>query len=185
MGLFKRKNSEIWQMRFQVNGKPVRRSTGTANKKLAQRILDAKKGEVAEGRFKLKRSASMGFDKLVDEFLETHSKVEKKSYERDYYIGQSFKRYFKNVKIENIKFFDIKKWREWRISQKTKQGKSISRASVNRELAFLKTMFNFAIDAEWLDENPALSLFHGAFCCIMSTLSLERSTWRRPTFPWT
>jgi hypothetical protein len=36
MGLFKRTNSECWQMCFFQEGRKVRMSTGTANRRLAQ-----------------------------------------------------------------------------------------------------------------------------------------------------
>ena len=39
MPLYKRKDSNIWQMCFFVNGQKVRKSTKTTNKKVAQSVL--------------------------------------------------------------------------------------------------------------------------------------------------
>jgi len=43
MALYKRKDSDVWQMCFFVNGRKVRRSTKTTNKKVAQRIYEKAK----------------------------------------------------------------------------------------------------------------------------------------------
>jgi hypothetical protein len=59
------------------------------------------------------------------------------------------------MKIGSITPYHIKSWREWRSKQKTKKGTRISKATLNRELAFLKTMFNLAEEWNWLKENPA------------------------------
>jgi len=48
MGLYKR--GSVWGMSFNCQGRQIRRSTETADKKLAQRSLDKVKGEIAEGK---------------------------------------------------------------------------------------------------------------------------------------
>lgn len=142
-------------MCFFVNGKRVRMSAKTTNKKIAQKIYDTLKGQVAEGKFKLRTRPNVTFEEMVNEFLEKHSKVEKASYERDFFIGENLKKYFKSTPLENVTPYDIKAWRQWRSEHKTRKGTLLSKASLNRELAFLKTMFNLAVEWEWLDENPA------------------------------
>jgi len=49
MGLSKR--GRVWWMNFTFQGKQIRRSTETSDRKIAQRILDKVKGEVAEGKW--------------------------------------------------------------------------------------------------------------------------------------
>ncbi|MBU2622961.1 MAG: hypothetical protein KKD92_11655 [Proteobacteria bacterium] len=48
MSLYKR--NSVWWMRFTHNGVQHRRSTETEDRKLAQRIFDKLKGEIAEGK---------------------------------------------------------------------------------------------------------------------------------------
>ena len=159
MGLFKRKKSGLWQMCLFVNGKRVRMSTKTTNKKIAQKIYDKIKGQIAEGTFKLESPTPvLGFDQMVDEFLEKHSKVEKASYERDMYIGKNLKKYFKSTPLDQIKPYNIKCWRQWRSKHTTNRGTLVSKATLNRELAFMKTMFNMAVEWNYLAENPAIKL---------------------------
>ena len=155
MGLYKRPNSSNWQMCFFVNGKKVRMSANTSNKKVAQRIYDSLKGQVAEGKFKITTSSDMPFSRLVDEFIEKHSKVEKESYKTDILLGRQLKKYFGNRPIGKITALEIKEWRKWRSEHITRKGARITKASLNRELCFLKTMFSHALEWEWLSENPA------------------------------
>ena len=155
MGLVKRKASECWQMSFFLEGRKVRKSTGTSNKKVAQKIYDAVRLRLAQGNYDAKLKPSMPFFDLVDEFLEKHSKVEKASYKRDKVIGDALKTYFGRTPIGEISPYDIKEWRKWRAQHVTRTGNLITKASLNRELAFMKTMFNLAVEWGWLKENSA------------------------------
>jgi hypothetical protein len=56
MGLYKR--GSVWWMSFTHHGEQFRRSTETEDKKLAIRIFDKLKGDIAEGKW---------FEKLPDE----------------------------------------------------------------------------------------------------------------------
>ncbi len=154
MGLYKRQSSECWQMCFFLEGRRVRKSTKTSNKKIAQRIYDRTKWQIAEGIYNKQKKTDMPFYQLVNEFLEKHSRVEKASYKRDWYSGENLKKFFGKMPIGQITPYDLKEWRKWRKQQKTYKGTLVKKATVNRELAFLKTMFNFAVECGWIDGNP-------------------------------
>jgi len=65
MGLFKR--GSVWWIGFTCRGKRYRESTGIADRKLAQRILDKVKGEIAEGKwFEKSPGESKTFGELMD-----------------------------------------------------------------------------------------------------------------------
>lgn len=155
MGLFKRKGSKCWQMCFFLEGRKVRKSTKTTNKKIAQRIHDRTKWQIAESTYNPNRKIEMPFSELVDEFLEKHSKAGKKSYKRDQVIARVLKQHFRTKSIGDIGSYNIKVWMHNRLQHITRKGTFITKASVNRELAFLKTMFNFAVEWDWVDSNPA------------------------------
>jgi len=155
MGLFKRKGSKCWQMCFFLEGRKVRKSTKTTNKKIAQKIYDRTRWQIAEGAYDRQLKADMPFFQLEAEFLEKHSKVEKASYKRDVISGELLKRYFGKMLIGEIRAYDIKEWRQWRLQHITNKGTPVKKATVNRDLSFLKTMFNMAVQWGWLKENPA------------------------------
>ena len=154
MGLFKRKNSECWHMCFFLEGRKVRKSTGTSNKRGALKIYDSARLRVAQGTYDEKTCHDMTFSELADQFLQKHCLVEKSSYKRDQVSAKVLKSYFGNKTIGTINLLDIKKWRKWRMERITRTGTPITRAAVNRELAFMKTMFNFAIECGWIKANP-------------------------------
>jgi len=158
MPLYKRNGSKHWQMIFFMNGRKVRMSTKTSNKRVAEKIYATKKIEISEGTFLLQRNLKMTFEELLYEVIENYSKVEKKSFKRDIVSGKSLNRYFKGMLIKNISPYLITKWRKWRTEQKTNKGTIISPASVNRELAFLKKMLNLAVEWDLIAKNPAKSI---------------------------
>lgn len=51
MGLYRRKDSSVWWMSFSFQSRQYQKSTGTEDKKLAQRIYDVVKGKTASGKW--------------------------------------------------------------------------------------------------------------------------------------
>jgi hypothetical protein len=50
MSLFQYKGSKVWTMDFQVGGQRVRETTGTPNRRLAERIEQKRKQDIEAGR---------------------------------------------------------------------------------------------------------------------------------------
>src|SRR5262249_44174111 len=76
MGLYKR--GDMWWMRLTVQGQTVRRSTKTTDRRLAGRILDKVKGEIAENRwFSHFPGEDRTFRELMDKYLTEHSEPNK------------------------------------------------------------------------------------------------------------
>ena len=72
MGLFKR--GSVWWMSFTYQGKQMRRSTETDDRKLAKRILDKVRGEIAEGKwFEKLPGEHKTFKELMEKYMEEHS----------------------------------------------------------------------------------------------------------------
>jgi len=76
-------------MVFFQDGRRVRQSTGTSNRRLAQKIFDETKAQVVVGTFRpqLELKTEATFTELVDEFLAKHCRAEKRSWKRDESIG--------------------------------------------------------------------------------------------------
>ena len=84
MGLYKR--GSVWWMSFTYQGKQYRQPTETEDKKLAQRILDKVKGEIAEGKwFEKLPGEDKTFEELMKKYMAEHSARNKapKSHVRD------------------------------------------------------------------------------------------------------
>jgi hypothetical protein len=91
MALYKR--GSVWWMCFTYNGKQVRKPTETTDKKLAQRIYDKIKGEIAEGKwFERLPGESITFREMIEKYMSEHSKINKaqSGYSDD--VGRFFRR---------------------------------------------------------------------------------------------
>jgi len=77
MGLYKR--GSVWWMDFVYRGKRVRKSTETEDRKLAHRIYDKIKGEIAEGKWFPEQieQEKVFFKDVMLRYLEQYSKPNK------------------------------------------------------------------------------------------------------------
>ena len=148
MGLYKR--GKVWHMSFVYKGRRYRKSTGNADRKLAQRILDKVKGEIAEGKwFEKLPGEDKTFREMMEKFLDEHAsrKASYKSYQS--YV-RSLNPFFGNYTLAGITPKVINEYKLKRRNDGVKPG------SINRELATLKKAFNLALkEWEWVRENPA------------------------------
>ena len=91
MALYRR--NLVWWMRFQYQGRQIRRSTETTDKKLAERIYGKVLGLIAEGKW---FDRPPGHDKrvtdMLDRYLTEHSAPNKAAttHRRDQSLGGAF-----------------------------------------------------------------------------------------------
>ena len=143
------KRGSVWWMSFVYQGKRYRISIETSDRKRAQKIYDAIKGQIAENRW-IERS--LGEDNIFTEMMEKYL-VEHASQKAS---ARQYKGYVKNL----LKFFgdcSIKEITPSLVNQfKIKRRKDgVGPASINRELAILKNAFNIASRQwEWVGDNP-------------------------------
>jgi integrase len=112
------------------------------------------KREVFENRYGLRR---MGKDKLsefIDETFLPWSRLNKRSWRDDEYIGATLKKYFGGKTFEEISPVLIEKFKGDRLKGTTKKGTQRSPATVNREFDVLKKIFSLAIDHNKITMNP-------------------------------
>jgi integrase len=151
MGIYRR--GQVWWMSFTYKGKKYRESTETRDKKLAQRIYDKIKGEIAEGKwFERLPGEEKTFREMMEKYLNEYAskKVSAKSFQGYakkpiLYLGDYL---LCEITPKIINEFKIK-----RVSEGVKP------ATVNRELATMKKAFNLAVkEWEWVRENPVLKV---------------------------
>ena len=146
MGVYRKDN--VFFIDYYVNGRRRREKIGTS-RKLAETVLAKRKVDIAEGKFlDIRTSKKIKFEIFADEFLNLHSKVNKKSWKSDLYNLHSLGKYFDGKYLYEISVKDIEGYKSDRI-------KSAAPATVNRELATLKTMLNKAVLWGKLKESPA------------------------------
>ncbi len=152
MGLFKR--GRVWWMSFTCQGKQFRESTETENRKLAQKILDKTKGEIAEGKwFKKLEGDDRNFGEMVDKYMQEHSIPKKASADRDQVSLVHLRPYFEEYAVAAITPRMINEYKNKRREE------GASPATINRELALTKHAFNLALkEWGWVAENPVMKV---------------------------
>lgn len=146
-GVFKR--GRIWYISYYANGRRCKEAYGE-NKKAAEMALHKRKAEIAEGRFlDVRKKEKIKFEDLAKEFIELHSKLNKRPRvaRRDQFLINRLGASFNGKYLYEITPQDIERYKAERI-------KDVAPATVNRELACLKCMYNKAITWGKADDNP-------------------------------
>lgn len=144
-----------WYIDYYVNGRRKREKVGPS-KKLAEIVLQKRKVQIAEGKFlDIRRRERIKIDDFAEEFLNLHSKPNKKSWKSDEYNLKAILPFFKGRYLYDITTQDVEKYKAERANDVVGKNKKISPATVNRELATLKTMFSKAVAWGKLKDSPA------------------------------
>lgn len=144
--VFKKRNQ--WWIDYRTEGRRVRIPVGES-KKLAQNVLSKKLTEIAENRhLDVQRTQKVKFEDFVNDYIELHAK-HKKSFRSSYLNSiKHLLREFSGRFLDEIDAYSI-------ATYKNKRQQIVSDASVNRELACLKSIFNKAIEWQKIKESPA------------------------------
>jgi integrase len=147
MGLYKR--GKVWWMSFVCKGGHYRESTETKDRKLAQRIYDKVKGEIAEGKW---------FEKLPGEDKTFREMMGR--FESEYFSNLAS---FKGCKS----YFDglVSHFGDYTLAEITpnlvndfknkRKAMGVKPATIQRQLAIMSRAFNLAIQEwEWCKDNP-------------------------------
>jgi len=134
-----------------IDGVPADKITKTR----ASETLHIRKAEIAEGKLNLANTRNpVRFEKLVRVFIDDYSKINKKSWQRDETSSKPLLEFFHGKNLSYITQGRVNRYKAQRLSTTSGLKKPISKATVNRELAFLKKMLNFAVEEKMLDKNP-------------------------------
>ncbi len=141
-----------WYVDFTFNKKRIRQFGGytkeqarTTLAKMRIEKLDEKLG------YKKPTQPDIGFVEFAREFIEIYSKQNKKSWKRDEFSLISLSPFFKGKTIQDIGPEFVERY-------KAKRKTEVSPATVNRDLAFLKTMFNKAVEWGRLESSPVTNV---------------------------
>ncbi len=149
MGLYKR--HKVWWMSLMYQGKQVRRSSGTSQRRLAEAILGKVKANIVEGRyFDVLEEQERTFRELMERFMtERVSKSSPMSVRRAHGILAHLVPFFGEKTLVEITPPLIADY-------KTKRREDgAAPATLNKELGLVKAAFNLAIrEWEWCRDNP-------------------------------
>jgi integrase len=141
MAVFKKQG--VYWIDYYVDGHRKRERIGP-DKKLAETVLKKRKVEIAEGKFlEKKRPITTIFDELTQAYL-IYSRENKRSWDRDERSVKALAEVFSGKRLTEITPAAIERYKSWRLSSISRHGRHPRPATVNRELACLKHMFNVA-----------------------------------------
>lgn len=143
-GIYLRGN--VWWIRYSYQGQLIRQSIGP-DRRLAEQALQAIRGDIVRGSFKLRRiEERRTFAEMAREYIT--EKAEKRSLARDKASFGNLAPVFGKKPLHLITRRDIEAYSRERVSK-------VKGATVNRELALLRHLFNIAIEKGYTDYNPA------------------------------
>lgn len=155
MGLYKRKDSQVWWLSFCAGGRQHRVSSETDNRELAQRILRSIEGKVAEGKWfpeTKTEQVEYSFAELADRYS-AWAEGRQRAYEcwKRYVIKQLVRR-FGHMKLHMFNTRLLEQFQSERLKKGNKP------ATVNRLIAVISHMFTKALDWEMLERAKVSSI---------------------------
>lgn len=139
------KRGDVYWFNFRFNGRKVQMSTKTSNRQAAKEIEAAYRVKLARGEagIETKREAPT-FEQAMKDFL-SWSKGENRpnTYRRYEISSKPLLKYFKDTPLDKITSDNVERYKTARSKQKGIRTKEkLKPATVNRELACLKALFN-------------------------------------------
>jgi integrase len=164
VGLYKRQDSRFWWMDYTAKGEQRCESTKTSSKELANKIWKQREAEIALGRFQVGWPGErMTFAELCEEFSHSHSSMlSPKGQENHQNFIKHLRAYFGDRRLTEIDERTVVEYRNYRRRQPLTWNpkRTVKGATVNREVAFLHCIFQFALRRKYIGENPTVGVKH-------------------------
>ncbi len=166
MGVYKR--GDRWWVRHTIPGaKQIREAVSfkgvkpeDITERMAEDYLAILRSEVVQGKYdNVVNKKAIRFEQLIQrylEYVETYKTYH--SYERDVTSAKHLSRFFKGKPINNLTSWQVEKYLSARQKEATIYGRPPSNASLNREIAMLRHMYNKAIEWNLVSSNPAAKI---------------------------
>ena len=140
------RRGRLWWMAYVVDGRQRCESTGTTNKRLAQKILNLRIAEIIEGRYRLPKSNPPKLREWAAQFLDTISHLDTKQTYKS--CINTLNEFFGPVPLSQIGAARIE---EFKVAR-TKAG--AGPAIINRNLAVLRRMLKLAARQRLIARSP-------------------------------
>jgi len=151
-----KRNNKYW-IAFYNDGRLIREAV-SFDRETAEKALKTRQADVIRKRFRLPKTEKMSFEEMARQYLDW-SKTNKKSWLRDAVSLKNLVPFFGDFKLADITPLLIEQYKgkrknTVRISKVKKIKTQPANATINRELALLKHLFNLAAKWDYVDSNP-------------------------------
>src|SRR5690348_7750070 len=143
----KRHRSPIWWMSFVHYGQQHCESTGVTNRRAAQKIYDAKRGAIAEGRFEVLKKHAPCLKDWAEKYLKS---VQHPNTRRRYAASkENLIAFFgQDAKLEHLRGDRIEEFKSAR------RAEGVKAATLNRDLRFMAQILKQAERERYIARNP-------------------------------
>lgn len=148
MGVYRR--GKTWCILYYHDGRRIREAVGP-NKRAAEQALAARKTDLRRGRFHLSNPKKITLANFATLYLQRHASLKRSGNRDERTLRIHSLPRFGNHRLTSITPKLLAEYQALRASE-------AKPATVNREIALLKTMFNLAIRWGYADKNPVLGL---------------------------
>src|SRR5262245_29534705 len=157
MSLYKRRDSDYYWYKFEVDGKVYRGSTSVKNKPDARGIESKVRLDVIEGKHGIKRQKeSPAFKDAMKRFLKhveeqnagrTHTRYEESS--------KPLIKAFGGRKLHQITPDDVERFKD---ARQNGGKRTLKPATINNDLACLRSLYNYFVELKVVATNPAAAV---------------------------
>ncbi len=144
-----------WYVRYHDPfGRDIRKATKATTQREAEQILARIIMDIGGGAYEKRiQQRKVTFFDIAEDFL-TYAKAHKRSWRRDQDCIKHLKAFFKDRPAADIRPMHIEDYILYRKKSTMRNGKQPAPATINKELACLRTIYNRAIRNEKLENNP-------------------------------
>jgi len=145
-----------WYVDFTFNKKRIRQFGGYTKEQARNTLTKMKMENLNEkmGFKKPEKKPDVLFRDFSKEFMELYSKQNKKSWKRDEISLKSLRPFFKGKTLQQIGPDLIEGYKAKRKTDVTQRKTKVKEATINREIALMKTIFNKAVEWGRIEKNP-------------------------------
>ena len=136
---------QIWYVDYYYDGRRIRKKVGS--EKDAENALAAIKADILRGEYRFKKDSRISFEDFAERYLEYGKINKKRSWQRDRWSIENLNSHFKGKLFSKITPLQIEDYKRKRLEK-------VLPATLNRELACLRHMFNLAKKWKVVYENP-------------------------------
>jgi integrase len=176
----------VWWVKYYRNGKPYRESSKSTKEAVARRLLRKRQGEIAIGQFIGPDAERVAIRELAEDYLNDYRVNARKSLDKaermvkrhdddGKEMASELMAYFGDCRAHNVATDNVKKY----VVQRLDEG--AANATINRELAALKRMFNLGLQAGKIQRKPYIPMLkennarqgffeHGEFVAFRNSL---------------
>ena len=152
MGVYKRDGSPFYWYKFRNDGKNIYGSTGATDHKVARQVYITERNKHIQRKVTGKL-APITLRDLLATYLRDYAKVNKSSFDRDEIVIKHLNGFMGDKLASEISPRDLERYKASRRAT-LHANRPITGATVNRELAILKTAFNKGVEWSLVNSNP-------------------------------